>query len=76
MTNWKMNITRPVEWSKYHNGKLIPVGQATFHQFGMESRPEGDPHNIQWVNVSVAIIELPDGTVKNVPVEHIKFLDK
>ena len=69
---WKMNITRPVELSKHHNGKMIPVGQGDFHGFGIDFFEfESGPGNY-----STAIIELPDGTVKNVPVEHIRFLDR
>ncbi len=44
-------------------------GEAIFHQFGVDYEEfESGPGNF-----STAIIELPDGTVKNVPVENIEF---
>ena len=47
----------------------IPKGEATFHEFGVDYEEfESGPGNY-----STAIIELPDGSVKNIPVEQIKF---
>lgn len=44
--------------------------EATFHEFGVSYEEfESGPGNY-----STAIIELPDGTVKNVPVEDIEFI--
>ena len=44
-------------------------GDATFHQFGVDYEEfETGPGNF-----STAIIELPDGTIKNIPVELIEF---
>ena len=43
-----------------------------FHQFGVDYEEfDSGPGNY-----TTAIVEMPDGTVKNVPVENIKFLDK
>ena len=49
----------------------VKEGEAKFHQFGcnFEEFESGAG------NFSTAIIELEDGTVKNIPVELIKFLD-
>ena len=46
---------------------LEEQGEAIFHQWGVDSPCEGS-------TFSTAIIELEDGTVKNVPAEHIKFI--
>ena len=52
---------------KVEDGK----GEATFHQFGVdyEELAEGPG------NYSTAIIERPNGSLENVPVEMVKFLD-
>lgn len=50
--------------------KKVDCGEAIFHQFGVDYEEfEGGPGNF-----STAIIELPDGTVKNIPVELVEFL--
>lgn len=48
----------------------IEVGEAIFHQFGLgcEETDQGP------INFSTAIIEKPDGTVENIPVELIRFI--
>lgn len=51
--------------------KIVVVGEATFHQFGVcydefESGPG---------NYSTAIVEWPDGRIENVPVHLIKFVE-
>lgn len=47
-------------------------GAAVFHQFGVDYEEfETGPGNY-----STAIIELPGGIVKNIPVELIKFIHK
>jgi len=54
-----------------HKGNFIRTlkGEAIFHQFGVDYEEfETGPGNY-----STAIIELPDGTVKNIPVENIEF---
>lgn len=50
---------------------LRETGEATFHQFGVDY----EEFETGLGNFSTAIIELPDGTVKNVPVHHIRFKD-
>jgi len=45
-------------------------GEAVFHQFGCE----GYECEHGAFSSSTAIIELEDGTVKNVPVENIRFI--
>jgi hypothetical protein len=61
---------RKVIWSKYEQSELKPQGEAIFHQFGCDYEEfESGPGNF-----STAIIELPDGTVKNIPIEWIKFI--
>ena len=52
----------------YHS--LVEVGEATFHQFGVNYEEFDSGAG----NFSTAIIELDDGTIENVPVETIKFI--
>ena len=55
-------------------GKLqkFLAGEGVFHKWGVEFEEfESGPGNY-----STAIIELDDGTVKNIPVELIKFISK
>lgn len=72
---------RKVIWSEYVDSgerkahgqivwKLTEIGEALFHQFGSayEEFESGAG------NYSTAIIELPDGTVKMVRAEHIRFI--
>ena len=52
-----------------HKVRMELRGEAIFHQFGVDYEEfETGPGNY-----STAIIELPDGTVKNIPVENIAF---
>jgi hypothetical protein len=76
-------MKRECEYSEYQNikestekgekivSKLVAAGKAYFLGFGIEFE-EFDNTVGQY---STAIIELKDGTVKNVPVEHIRFLE-
>ena len=48
--------------------KLEEQGEALFHQWGRDTHSDEDG------SFSTAIIELEDGTVKNIPVEQIKFI--
>jgi len=49
----------------------IVVGEGKFHQFGIDFEEfEGGAGSF-----SSAIVEMPDGTVVNVPVDMIKFVD-
>jgi hypothetical protein len=50
--------------------KLEEKGEALFHAFGTNYEEFGNGPG----NYSTAIIEWPDGTVSNVPVEHVRFL--
>ena len=60
------------EYRKQEDGiwYLVEKGEATFHQFGVNYEEfEGGLGNLR-----TAIVEFPDGSVSNVPVEHIRFL--
>jgi hypothetical protein len=46
---------------------LEDQGEVLFHQWGVDSPCEGS-------TFSTAIIELEDGTVKNIPAEHVRFV--
>jgi hypothetical protein len=51
--------------------KLQDKGEADFHQFGCDFEEfEGGPGNY-----TTAIVEWPDGSMANVPVGFIRFLD-
>ena len=55
------------------NGQLSKklFGSGTFHQFGVDYEElEGGPGMF-----TTAIVEMPDGSVANVPVELIEFVD-
>jgi hypothetical protein len=59
------------EYEKQDDGHFdrVEKGLAIFHEFGTDYEEfESGPGNF-----STAIIQLPDGTIKNIPVEHIKF---
>ena len=68
---------RKIEYSEYerveglNHLELVKKGTAIFHRFGV------DHQELEFGagNYSTAIIELNDGTVKNLPVEQIKFID-
>lgn len=49
----------------------LEEGEAMFHQFGCNYEEFENGAG----NYTTAIIEWPDGTVMNVPVEHVRFLD-
>ena len=62
-----------VSENKHRDGEwqMIERGEAMFHQFGVEYEEfESGPGNF-----STAIIEWPDGTMGNVPVRHVRFID-
>lgn len=61
---------KPVPPSLTRNKIRDKVG--TFHQFGINYEEFDDGPG----NFTTAIVEMPDGTVKNIPVENIKFLEK
>ena len=51
--------------------KLEEKGEAVFHQFGCNYEEFENGAG----NYTTAIIEWPDGTVENVPVEMIRFVN-
>jgi len=65
---------RKIEWMDFKgvDGKLTREWkEGVFHAFGVNYEEfETGPGNY-----STAIIELPDGTIKNIPVENIKFVE-
>lgn len=68
---------RKVQTYKYKNlaapdapWNLVEDGVGVFHQFGINYE------DLEGGVFTTAIVEMPDGTVKNIPVENIKFLDK
>lgn len=71
---------RPVKVFKFDNmkrdpkGNLLTIedGNGVFHGLGSSYEEFGESRAIQ---ISTAIIEMDDGTVKNVPVELIQFTD-
>lgn len=65
MVSHLIKVTGQTRWT------LQEKGVATFHEFGVgyEAFDSGPG------NYSTAIVEWPDGTVENVPVEQIKFID-
>lgn len=62
------------EWQKVkgatHHEKVC-IGNGIFHQFGVDY----EEFETGAGNYSTAIVEMPDGSVKNVPVEMIVFND-
>lgn len=66
----RKNMPKPVEGQPGRTHYVLePVGEATFHQFGMGYEEfESGPGNF-----TTAVIEWPDGRVENVPVEHVQF---
>lgn len=60
----------PNDLVKHPYSELEEQGEAVFHQFGVDfAEFEIGPGSF-----STAIIELPDGQVKNIQVEHIRFI--
>lgn len=72
----RQHMTRPVmvfKWEKGDDKKFHKVedGAGNFHSFGIDYEEfEFCPGNF-----STAIVEMPDGHVRNVPVEMIRFDD-
>lgn len=52
------------------NWQLEEMGEALFHQFGIDHQD----CEFGVGNFTTAIIELEDGTVKNIPAEQIRFI--
>jgi hypothetical protein len=71
-----MNTARKVMISEYkrqpdNKFKLVEKGVALFHAFGTRY----EEFDTGAGNYSTAIVEWADGTMGNVPVEHVRFLD-
>ncbi len=74
-----MSEMRKVTYSKYikvnEDGRnfmeLRPQGLAIFHRFGVDYEEFESGAG----NYSTAIIEAPDGTIHNIPVENVKFIE-
>ena len=62
---------RKVMVMEFKNGELAEKGEAVFHQFGCDFMQFDDGN----VNYSTAIVEWPNGSVENIPVQCIRFLD-
>lgn len=60
---------RPEGQTVYHKA---PDGVGLFHQWGMDY----EEFETGAAAFSTAIVELPDGTIRNVPVEMIQFEQK
>lgn len=71
-------MTRPVTVFKLHRDegeidyRKVPVGAGLFHQFGSDFEEFENGGCVY----STAIVEMPDGTVQNVPVEMVRFDDE
>jgi hypothetical protein len=69
-------IEQKIEWieKKYNQQTRLmeskPQGEATLLAFGVDFEELNQAAGI----FSTAIIALPDGSVKNIPVENIKFI--
>jgi hypothetical protein len=64
--SWKDGI------GTYPRYELQPTGKGVFIQYGVDYEEfENGPGNY-----STAIVEMKDGTVKNVPVHQIRFLEQ
>ena len=55
-------------YSRKPKWKLEEKGEALFHQWGR------DTHSDDGGSFSTAIIELEDGTIKNIKAEQVKFI--
>ncbi len=49
----------------------VEAGEGTFVQFGIDF----EEHSCDLCSVSSAIVEMPDGRVRNMPLHMIRFLD-
>lgn len=61
---------RKCKYFKWEKGSVkVLAGEAIFHKWGVDF----EEFDNGAVNISTAIIELPDGTVKNISCEMIQF---
>ena len=51
--------------------KKVFLGEGVFHQFGLDCKAVENGGG----SYSIAIVEMPDGTVRSVPVENTQFKD-
>ena len=66
----KVEITDYERYIDISKNKTVKT-KAVFHQFGSDYEEfESGPGNF-----TTAIVELSDGTIRSVPVEHIRFLE-
>lgn len=69
-------MLRKVIYSEYEQGvnlpglELVEKGEAVFHTFGVNCQEFSNGVG----TFTTAIIELPDGTLKNLPVEQVRFI--
>ena len=69
---YSVNVHYPSTEDHRQYWALEEKGEATFHQFGVNYEEFESGAG----NYSTAIIELDDGTVLNIPAEHIKFINE
>ena len=73
-----MSDLRPVSMQKYEkkpgdtHHSLVPDGVGLFHGFGVDYEEFESGAG----NYSTAIVERPDGTIVNLPVNLVKFEDR
>ncbi len=69
MNKRKVTIYEYQQIKDQRHCEKVAVGNGIFHEFGCDFEEfEGGPGNF-----STAIIEMPDGSLRNVPVELIVF---
>lgn len=67
----KMVLNAPEGQPGLGKWALQPVGEAVFHQFGVDYEEfETGPGNY-----STGIVEWPDGKVEGIPVHHLQFVE-
>jgi hypothetical protein len=66
----KVMVYKYVKTPGENYNKRVEDREGIFHQWGCDYEDFGNDTG----NFSTAIVEFPDGTVKNVPVKDIKFL--
>jgi len=70
-TNEALVMVSRYEWDNdTKKNKLVEKGEAMFHCFGVDYEQVENGTG----NFSTAIVEWADGTISNVPVEHVRFL--
>lgn len=67
---WSANVSVPSVGGGRSVWVLEEQGEALFHQFGVDYEEFESGAG----NFSTAIIELPDGSIKNIRAEQIRFI--